>query len=174
YPFDHPQLGKVEIGGWNKIFAIHNPPSHLLERELAKFPKWLVWQALLSPKMELVHAGADELGDGTYRVRMVVQNTGWLPSYVSKEALKRLVVRPVRAEIDLPEGCKLVSGKAREELGQLEGRAYKHSGLSFWPDPEPTGDRAIAEWVVRGKRGAEISVIARHERAGTVHAKVIL
>ncbi len=174
YPFEHPQLGKVEIGGWNKIFAIHNPPAHLLEKELAKFPNWLVWQALLSPKMELVHAGADELGAGTYRVRLVVQNTGWLPSYVSKEGLKRLVVRPVRAEIELPEGCKLVSGKAREELGQLEGRAYKHSGLSFWPDPDPTGDRALAEWVVQGKRGDEINVVARHERAGTVHAKVVL
>ena len=92
--------------------------------------------------MELVHAGADEWADGTYRVRMVVQNTGWLPSYVSKEGLKRLVVRPVRAEIGLPDGCELVSGKAREELGQLEGRAYKHTGISFWPDLEPTGDRA--------------------------------
>lgn len=174
YAFDHPQLGKVEIGGWNKIFAIHNPPSHLLEKELAKFPKWLVWQALLSPKMELVHAGADDLGNGAYRVRMVVQNTGWLPSYVSKEGLKRQVVRPVRAEIDLPEGCKLASGKVREEIGQLEGRAYKHSGLSFWPDPEPTGDRALVEWVVRGKPGDELSLVATHERAGTIRATVTL
>ena len=174
YAFDHPQLGKVEIGGWNKIFAIHNPPAHLLERELAKFPKWLVWQALLSPKMELVHAGADDLGNGTYRVRMVVQNTGWLPSYVSKEGLKRQVVRPVRAEIDLPEGCELVGGKVREEIGQLEGRAYKQSGLSFWPDLEPTGDRAIVEWVVQGKAGSEVDLVAAHERAGTVRAKVTL
>lgn len=174
YPFDHPQLGKVEIGGWNKIFAIHNPPAHLLEKELAKFPKWLVWQALLSPKMELVHAGADPLGNGTYRVRAVVQNTGWLPSYVSKEALKRLVVRPVRAEIVLPDGCKLVSGKQRQEIGQLEGRAYKHSGLSFWPDPEPTGDRALAEWVVQGNAGAVLHLCAVHERAGTVRAVVRL
>ncbi|MEO7761236.1 MAG: M14 family metallopeptidase, partial [Casimicrobiaceae bacterium] len=68
YPYVHPQLGRVEIGGWNKIFAIHNPPAHLLEKELDKFPKWLVWQALLSPKMELVHAAADALGNDTYRV----------------------------------------------------------------------------------------------------------
>jgi hypothetical protein len=146
----------------------------LLEKELAKFPKWLVWQALLSPKMELAHAGAVDLGNGAYRVRMVVQNAGWLPSYVSKEGLKRQVVRPVRAEIDLPDGCTLASGKVREEIGQLEGRAYKHSGLSFWPDLEPTGDRALVEWIVRGKPGAELSLVATHERAGTVRAKVTL
>jgi hypothetical protein len=46
-------------------------------------------------------------------------------------------VRPVRAGIELADGCVLVSGKERQEIGQLEGRAYKHSGLSFWPDPEP-------------------------------------
>ena len=174
YPFDHPQLGKVEIGGWNKIFAIHNPPAHLLERELEKFPKWIVWQALLSPKMELVHAGAEHLGNDAYRIRLVVQNSGWLPSYVSKEGLKRQIVRPVRAEIELASGCTLVSGKQRQEIGQLEGRAYKHSGLSFWPDPEPTGDRAVAEWVVQAKPGAAIGLIARHERAGAVSARITL
>jgi len=174
YPFAHPQLGEVEIGGWNKIYAIHNPPSHLLERELQKFPKWIVWQALLSPKMELVHAGADRLSDGAWRVRLVVQNTGWLSSYVSKEALKRQVVRPVRAEIDLAAGCTLLAGKARQEIGQLEGRAYKHSGLSFWPDLEPTADRAVAEWVVGGKPGTVLRLSAVHERAGVVRADVTL
>jgi len=174
YPYDHPQLGKVEIGGWNKIFAIHNPPSHLLEKEIARFPKWLIWQALLSPKMELVHAGAEALGNDTYRVRLVVQNTGWLPSYVSKEGLKRQVVRPVRAEIEMPRDCRLISGKQRQEIGQLEGRAHKHSGLSFWPDLEPTGDRALAEWVVHGKPGDAIMLIATHERAGMLRAHVRL
>ena len=79
-PFDHPQLGKVEIGGWNRFHAFRNPPPQFLERELARFPKWLLWQALTSPKLELVHAEADALGDDTWRVALVVQNTGWLPT----------------------------------------------------------------------------------------------
>jgi murein tripeptide amidase MpaA len=174
YPFEHPQLGRVEIGGWNKIFAIHNPPAHLLEKEIAKFPQWIVWQALLSPKLELVHAGAEALGNDAYRLRLVVQNTGWLPSYVSKEGLKRQIVRPVRAEVELDGGCTLVSGKHRQEIGQLEGRAYKHSGLSFWPDLEPTGDRGVAEWVVHAKPGTSVRMVATHERAGTVRAEVKL
>ena len=174
HPFDHPQLGRVEIGGWDKIFAIHNPPSHLLQRELEKFPKWLIWQALLSPKMELVHAGAESLGNDAFRVRLVVQNIGWLPSYVSKEALKRRVVRPLRAEIELDDGCSLVSGRLRQEMGQLEGRAHKTSGLNFWPDLEPTADRALVEWVVHGARGRKVRLTAVHERAGTVRAELTL
>src|SRR5262249_10535610 len=130
-----------------------NPPLQFLERELKRFPKWLLWQALLSPKLELVDASAKSLSNDTWKVGLVVQNTGWLPSYVSKRALERKVVRGLIAEIALPEGAELVSGKRREELGQLEGKAYKHTGISFWPDYHVTDDRAKIEWVVRGRAG---------------------
>ena len=107
-------------------------------------------------------------------MRLVVQNTGWLPSYVSKRALERKVVRGVIAEISVPAGAELASGKRREEIGQLEGKAYKHTGISFWPDYHVTDDRAKIEWIVRGKPGAAVELCARHERAGTVRASVVL
>ena len=40
-PFMHPQLGAVEIGGWDKMNYWRNPPPHLREREAARFPKWM-------------------------------------------------------------------------------------------------------------------------------------
>src|SRR6185295_10622338 len=27
YPFDHPQLGQVELGGWNRLAVFRNPPK---------------------------------------------------------------------------------------------------------------------------------------------------
>ncbi|MGH6740338.1 MAG: M14 family metallopeptidase, partial [Bradyrhizobium sp.] len=156
-PFDHPQLGPVEIGGWNRLHAFSNPPPQLLEKEVARFPAWMLWQALLSPKLELVDASAERIGPDHWRVRLVVQNTGWLPSYVSKRALERKVVRGLIAEIALPEGSTLQSGKRRQELGQLEGKAYKHTGVSFWPDYHLTDDRAKIEWVVQGRAGDRIA-----------------
>src|SRR5262249_5352222 len=147
-PFNHPQLGALEIGGWNRFHAFSNPPLPFLENEIARFPKWIIWQALTSPKLELVAANADPLGNDNWRIRLIVQNAGWLPSYGSKRALARKVVRGVIAEIALPEGGKLVQGEIRDELGQLEGKAYKHSGVSFWPDYNVTDDRLKVEWVV--------------------------
>jgi len=173
-PFEHPQLGHVEIGGWNRFHAFGNPPPQCLERELARFPRWLVWQALISPKLERVHAGAEALGDDLWRVTLVVQNTGWLPAYVSKRALVRKVVRGVVAEIELPTGATLVSGQPREDKGQLEGRAHKHTGVSFWPDYHVTDDRMKIEWVVRAQRGTTVRAIARHARAGTVRVDIPL
>ena len=173
-PFEHPQLGAVEIGGWNRFHAFSNPPLLLLERELARFPKWMLWQALTSPKMERVVAECEALSPDSWRVRLVVQNVGWLPSYVSKRALERKVVRGVIAEIALPPGAKLLSGKRREHLGQLEGKAYKHTGVSFWPDYNITDDRIKVEWVVRAKKGEKVDLVARHEKAGVVRASVTL
>ncbi len=172
--FDHPDLGPVEIGGWDRFHAFSNPPPAFLEREVARFPDWIVWQALASPKLELVHAGAKRVGDDTWKVEFVVQNTGWLPAYVSKRALAQKTVRGLVAEIALSAGATLVSGKSREEHGQLEGRAHKHTGVSFWPDTVVTDDRMKLEWVVRAKPGAKVDLVARHERAGTVRAGVVL
>jgi hypothetical protein len=93
---------------------------------------------------------------------------------VSKRALERKIVRGVVAEIALPEGAELVHGKRREDIGQLEGKWSKHTGVSFWPDYNVTDDRAKVEWVVRGKRGDRVELVARHERAGTVRATVTL
>jgi murein tripeptide amidase MpaA len=173
-PFDHPQLGKVEIGGWNPFHTLENPPLDRLEAEIARFPRWILWNALTSPKLELVHAGVEALDGGTYKVTMVVQNTGWLPTYVAKRALNRKVVRGVMAEIELPQGTTLVSGKPREEFAQLEGRANKHTGVSFWPVYNVTDDRARFEWIVKGERGASVTIVAHHARAGTVRANVAL
>jgi murein tripeptide amidase MpaA len=178
YKFKHPQLGDVEIGGWDKIYSFRNPPPHLLEKELAKFPDWLVFQTLISPKLELLEAKAEKIGDDTYRVRLALQNTGWLPSYVTKRAQQRKITRGVVAEIELPQGAELMSGKPREILEELEGRAYKQTLMSFWTDTTPTADRVKVEWVVRvGKnapRGSVVKLVAKHERAGTVRAEVPL
>ncbi len=171
YPFEHPELGPVELGGWDHVYAWSNPPKQFLEREIARFPKWLIWSALISPKLELMEATAKDLGEGTYRIRLVVQNTGWLPSYVTKKAVEKKVIRGLVCEIELPEGATLEAGEPREELGQLEGRAYKGA---FPEGEDETDDRIKVEWVVRAPKGGTVNLVARHQRAGTVRATVEL
>ena len=170
--FDHPQLGRVEIGGWDWLHMWTNPPLNLLEKEIAPFPDWIVWHALISPRLTLHSAEVFPAGKDTFRVRLVVQNTGWLPTYVTKKALDKKFTRGVVAEIALPRGAVLHAGKSREELGQLEGRAY-HS--AFTDDNEGmTNDRLKVEWVVHAPRGGTVKLSARHERAGVVRVTLKL
>jgi murein tripeptide amidase MpaA len=170
YPFEHPQLGKVELGGWDMLYAWRNPPPEFLEKEVALFPDWLVWHLLISPKLAVYEATVEPLGDALYKVRLVVQNTGWLPTYITKKALEKKLVRGVIAEIELPDGATLQLGKPREELGQLEGRAYKPSAANVW-NADPTDDRAKVEWVVHAPQGGTVRLTARHERAGVVRVE---
>jgi murein tripeptide amidase MpaA len=173
-PFMHPQLGAVEIGGWDKMNFWRNPPPHLREREAARFPAWMTQLALSLPKLELLRTEVRALGPDSWRVRMAVANSGWLPAYVSQRALQRKVVRGVMVDVELPAGATLVQGKRRVELPQLEGRAYKHTGISFWPDYHVTDDRAKAQWMVQGKPGDVVRLAARHERAGVTRVAVTL
>jgi murein tripeptide amidase MpaA len=176
HSFDHPELGRVELGGWDALYTWSNPPPALLEKEIALFPRWLVWHLLISPKLELFEADALRLGDDTWRVRLVVHNTGWLPSYVTQRAKANKLTRGVIGEIELSAGARLETGKAREEAGQLEGRAYKPASPSSWGgwSGDTTEDRAKFEWTVRAKAGAEVTLTAWHERAGRVRTSLTL
>jgi hypothetical protein len=176
-PFMHPQLGAVEIGGWDKMNYWRNPPPHLREREAERFPAWLSQIALSLPKLELLRTEVRALGPDTWRVKLAVANSGWLPAYVSQRALARKAVRGVMFEIHLPAGnpaVSLVSGKERMEGPQLEGHAPKTTLHSFLPNRDMTGDRAVAEWVVRAPKGTHLALTARADRAGVVRTEVSL
>jgi murein tripeptide amidase MpaA len=176
YPWEHPQLGPVELGGWNPLYSFWNPPPRLLPAEIDRLPGWLVWHNLISPRLELRESGAQALSPDTFRVWCVVQNTGWLPTDVTRHARDRKLVRGVVCEIELPEGAALFGTDPRRVLGQLEGRSGKPSSPAGWAGQatDVTDDRLRVEWLVRGAPGMTLRLTARHDRAGTVEAAVSL
>ncbi len=172
YAFDHPQLGKVELGGWDSQNSWGNPPTRLLEKEIRLFPDWIIWQALISPKLALRETSVKAIGEGTFLLRLVVENTGWLPTYVTKKAVNKKISRGVICEIEIPKGATLQAGKVREEFSQLEGRAYQPAFAE--PSEGGTEDRLKVEWVVHAPKGGTVKLMARHERAGVVRAELVL
>jgi len=173
HPFEHPQLGPVEIGGWDTMYMLRNPPPPMLEAEVKPHADWLIWHLLISPRLELHTAEASPIGQGAWRVRLVVHNTGWLPTYVTKKAVERKITRGVVAEIAVGEGVELVHGLQRQEGAQLEGRAYEVCS-AFGGAANPTEERAKFEWIVHAPNGGEAHLTARHDRAGVVRATVRL
>lgn len=168
-PFDHPQLGPIEIGGWDDLSTWINPPRHLIADEVAGHADFAVHQALCAPRLEIPHLLTRRMGDDTWRIEAGVANTGWLPTDVSTRARKAELVRPITVELR-GSGVDIVDGPGRRKLAQLDGR----SALRFRSGNDGTPDRVLVGWVVRGRAGDEIEVVARHPRAGSAIRRVEL
>jgi len=173
YTFEHDQLGEVELGGWDLMYAWGNVPPKFLEREIAPHSELAIWHLLVSPRLEIRSLETEALGEGLWLVRLVVENTGWLPTSVSQKAVDRKAVRPLEAEITVPGGGRVVGGEKKVELGQLDGRVHRRS-LLWWASNDATSDRAKVEWVVEAPAGSVVQVEARHQRAGTQRRELTL
>jgi murein tripeptide amidase MpaA len=173
YPFEHPQLGSVELGGWDLVRFWFNPPLSRLEEEIAPHAQFALLLALASPCLAVRSFEAAPVGEGAHRLQLVLENTGWLPTHVTEKALERKAVWPVEVELELPDGARLVTGKKRAEAGQLEGRAQRR-GIIWWNVDHSTSDLAKVEWVVEAPTGSRVAVVARHQRAGTARAELVL
>jgi hypothetical protein len=176
-PYRHPQLGEVEIGGWDLMNFWRNPPPALREKEVERFPAWMNQLALSLPKLELLQVRATALGPETWRIRLAVANSGYLSSTVTEQANKLEVVRGVTFEIHLPPNdphIELISGTQRQIGPQLAGHAPKSSQHHFIPGKDVTADRAVVEWLLRAPRGTRIPLSAQHERAGVVRTELVL
>jgi hypothetical protein len=165
YSFDHPQLGVVELGGWNDLYSWRNPPKHLLADEVDGHGAFAVVQALSAPCIEIKHTAVEQLGPDTWRVDVGVANTGWLPTYVTEKANNDSIVRPIIVEL---EGAEVIGGSSRQELGQLVGSMAARFNRGDGGSPE----RALASWTVRCQPGTQLTVAATHQRAGTKSATV--
>ncbi len=172
YSFDHPQLGKVELGGWNSFTTWRNPPPALLEQEIAPQADFALAFAALAPRIAWRTVELTPLGDGVYHLLAVVENRGFLSTNGSTQAVKVKAVRPVRLELTLPAGAVLKSGKLKSEIGHLEGRSNKldvaYYGVS------PTDNRGKAEWLIHAPAGGELTISALAERGGTIRRQVLL
>ncbi len=172
-PFTHPQLGEVEIGGWDAELMWRNPPPHLLEAEIAPHADVIFWHALISPELAIRDFSAKRVGESAWHVQAVVENTGWLPTSVSARAAEKRLVQPLELLLGLPEGARLVSGELKTPCGQLEGRALKLT-MGVWGGSDASTDRARVEWVVEAPAGATLTVTARHDRVGKISATLTL
>ncbi|WP_374661482.1 M14 family metallopeptidase [Inhella sp.] len=176
-PFQHPQLGAVEIGGWDLMNFWRNPPPALRQAEVERFPGWMNQLALSLPRLELLQVRATALGDETWRVRMAVANAGYLGTVVTEQARAKAMLRGVVFEMHLPVGdphVALISGSPRQVGPQLAGHAPKSSLHHFVPSREVTADRAVVEWLLRAPRGTRLTLSAQHDRAGRVQTELTL
>lgn len=172
FEFEHPQLGKIEIGGWNNMYTWRNPPHHLMGEESERNVPFALTLGNMLPHLEIQTLDVEKVSDETYTINLVVDNDGFFPTYTSNQGKKRGVMREVRAEIKAPENIRFLNGQPKENLGHLEGRSNK-LGQTFL-QASPTDNRARSEWTIKCPAGSMIELIITSERAGSIHKEIIL
>jgi murein tripeptide amidase MpaA len=178
YPFDHPQLGKVELGGWNTLYTWRNPPHELMSQEADRHVPFMLNLASLLPHLALHTVKVLPVGENRWTIDLAVENHGYLPAYTSQQARKRRAARPVIAELNLPnrpssDGCRIVLGKERMEIGYLEGRSNKDDMASVF-GASPTDNRGHIQWLVEAPAGTQLDLVVCSERAGVIRKTIFL
>ncbi len=153
-PFEHPQLGPVEIGGWRK-FGQNNPLADRLPEEVRRNVDFVLVQARNLPRLAIAELEATPLGGEVYRVRATVANGGFSPTELAIRTSQGRAV-PVRAEVG-GAGVEVLSSEARLDLGTIGGH-----------------DEVELEWIVRVGSGGTIQVDAWHPKAGRATGSVDL
>ncbi|MBM3464020.1 MAG: carboxypeptidase [Armatimonadetes bacterium] len=169
-PFQHPQLGPIEIGGWKTLFSWSNPPARFLPEICESLTKFSLAHAAASPRLVLESFDAEVLSESPLlrKVTLRFANEGYLPTSVSETAKRRKIARPPRVTL---EGAEIVLGKGDAEIEHLHGIAnVVHAG---WGDTTyfrgvTDGHRRQVEWLVRGAGPLTATVVC--PRAGRLTA----
>ena len=180
-PVDHPQLGKVEVGGWNRIYVERNPPESYLEELSGAAASFTIKLAKALPKLVIREASVTPLAENIYKVSAVIRNSGYLPTYLSSQAVDVNAAAPVKVKLEGVNGdIHIECCTDRGNIGHLEGR--------FGRDAEWSHDRAMwkpnekkVEWNLRAdtnkSRGGEalpLRITASTDRCGTVRREISL
>jgi len=97
-PFDHPQFGAVEMGGWKKLFGRVNPrfmSMELFHRNMA----FTLYHADQMPMMTMGEPTVERMGGNTWRVRVDITNERLIPT-ITERARRNNVVRPDLLTVD--------------------------------------------------------------------------
>jgi hypothetical protein len=166
-PFDHPQLGRVELGGIDARIGIWNPPPELLGEVCAQQAACFLRVAALAPEVVVRSATATQLGDELARIDLVVDNRGYLATYGVGAAKPLEWNEPLYAELTTDDCALVEPTRARAALGHLAGWGR---GVGVGADElaylrsNGNGASARASWLVQGLRVARRGSASRHDR----------
>ncbi len=158
----HPQLGEVEVAGFDPRVGVWNPPHERLGEVCNTQSAAFLRVASLLPRVSLeVVARERSAGGHTTRVELRVVNRGYLGTCGVPSAKDLAHAEPLRLSITCEGGAKLVApATSVVEIGHLDG----------WGQGLYGGPSAFSPWT-RGN-GHERFVTLVVEGAGTVRVRL--
>lgn len=156
---DHPQYGKIEVGGFKKNFS-RADPGFLLESDAHRNMSFCIYHAYNMPKLEIQEVTEKNLGGGLTEVTAVVVNKRMLPTHASHD-LKNKIERPDYISI---EGAKVVAGLVVDNRDLNIVREQKNNPSVMEVDNIPGLGAVTVRWIISS--GAKYSIKVDSKKGG--------
>ncbi len=153
--FDHPTLGKVEIGGWKK-FGHNNPLPPELPLEIERNVNFILMQARATPILVITNVEQTVVEKNIYRLKTTISNKGFQPIELAIRE-KNGRATPVHAKIIGSKQVTLLDEKKERMLGNIMGNS-----------------EIEIDWLVQGPKGASVTIESYHPKGGRTNLKVRL
>ena len=147
--FNHPTLGKVEIGGWKK-FGQNNPLSEFLQREVDRNVDFMLMQARAMPLLEISDVEQTYLKNDNYRLTVTISNNGFQPTELAIRKNNNRAV-PVRVNLSSANNVTILDEKQEKDAGHISGNG-----------------EAEVTWLIQGPRGGSVTINAYHPKGGRI------
>ena len=155
-PYEHPEFGPVEIGGF-RPYVTTNPPAQQLPSLGRKQGEFVVRLAGMLPRVNIVETEVIAHGGGVFTVTAEVENSGYFPTSLQHGVVSRSV-QPTTVRIQVDPQAILTGDPKSSTVQRLEG----------------SGSRAKFSWVIRGDPGRSVEIWVRSQKGGTDTATVTL
>lgn len=151
-PFEHPQLGSIEIGGFRPGVRV-NPPEEDTSRLAAEQAEFAAALLGMLPELEYEGPVVERVGSGVWRVGLTLRNTGEMPTK-SAIGVKARRLPGIICVLDPGQDLsadRIISGSRAIRFDAIGGR----------------GDSGRAEWLVIADDGDTVDLEVRSPMFGT-------
>ncbi len=156
HEYDHPQYGKIEIGGFKKNFSRMHP-GFLLESDAHRNMAFTIYHAFHTPKPEIDTIIEKQLGDGLKEVTVVIGNKRLMPTHSSQD-IKYKIERP---DFITLSGAKVIAGMTVDNRNNASAVEQKNDPQTIELDNIPGLGQVTVRWIIQGNTKYKITVDSR-------------
>lgn len=154
--YEHPQYGKIEVGGVKKNFT-RADPGFLLESDAHRNMSFVIYHAYHMPKLSVENISEKNLGNGLTEVTVVVKNERMMPTHASQD-LKFKIERPDYISL---QGATVVAGMIVENGDLNITREQKINPAVLEVKSIPGLGAVTVRWIIKPAKNYTVKVDSR-------------
>lgn len=154
---DHPQYGKIEVGGMRKNW-VRQPPSFLLEEECHRNMAFSLYHADELPLVKIQSVSVEKLAGGVQQITAIVENPKICPTHSAAD--RKFKITPPDLVTLKGEGLKVIAVLRSGEPLFRQPVDLRRAGATVKLDSIPGRGIEYVRWLVEGAGPWEVELVS--------------